>query len=272
MNDYADWIGRSYSRSEPISARLVREYRATLAGTLAEVDMPVGLHWCLVPDTVTPDQLGRDCHPKTGIFLPALPLPRRMWAGGEIEFHAPFAAGDLVTRETTIDDVTFKDGRSGKLGFVTQRHVYSADGAARLTERQDIVYREDAKPGQAKTPEAAEEWPGATAWQITPDSTLLFRFSSLTFNGHRIHYDHPYATGVEGYEGLVVHGPMQAVWMMNLATHFLGHLPTRFTYRGLTPLICNLPVAIEARQTDGGLDLRVRRTGDGVATMAARAE
>ena len=84
MNDYADWIGRSYSRSEPISERLVREYRATLAGTLAEAEMPVGLHWCLVPDTVTPDQLGRDCHPKTGIFLPALPLPRRMWAGGEI--------------------------------------------------------------------------------------------------------------------------------------------------------------------------------------------
>lgn len=272
MNDYADWIGRSYSRSEPISERLVREYRATLAGTLAEAEMPVGLHWCLVPDTVTPDQLGRDCHPKTGIFLPALPLPRRMWAGGEIEFHAPFAPGDLVTRETTIDDVTFKEGRSGKLGFVTQRHVYSVGETARLTERQDIVYREDPKPGQTKAPEPAEAWPEATAWQITPDSTLLFRFSSLTFNGHRIHYDHPYATGVEGYEGLVVHGPMQAVWMMNLATHILGRLPTRFTYRGLTPLICNLAVSIEAREAQGGLDLRVRRSGDGVATMAARAE
>ena len=177
-----------------------------------------------------------------------------------------------MTRETTIDDVTFKEGRSGKLGFVTQRHVYSVGGTARLTERQDIVYREDPKPGQAKAPEPAEEWTNATAWQITPDSTLLFRFSSLTFNGHRIHYDHPYATGVEGYEGLVVHGPMQAVWMMNLATHILGRLPTRFTYRGLTPLICNLPVAIEAREAEGGLDLRVRRMGDGVATMAARAE
>lgn len=272
MNDYADWIGRSYQRSEPISDRLTEEYRATLAGTLTDTEVPVGLHWCLVPDTVTPDQLGGDCHPKTGIFLPALPLPRRMWAGGEVTFHAPFAPGDLVTRETTIDDVTFKEGRSGKLGFVTQRHVYNVEGTARLTERQDIVYREAPKPGQSILPTRAEDWPEATTWRITPDSTLLFRFSALTFNGHRIHYDYPYATGVEGYEGLVVHGPMQAVWMMNLATHILGRLPARFSYRGLAPLICNLSVVIEARMRDGSLDLRVRREGDGVATMAARAE
>ena len=256
MNDYADWTGWGYVRSEPMSERLITQYRATLDGYLAEAEVPVGLHWCLVPDAVAPDKLGRDCHPKTG---------------GELAFHAPFAPDDLVTRETVIEDVAFKEGRSGKLGFVTQRHVYKVSGEARVSERQDIVYREDPKPGEARAPERAEDWPGATAWQITPNPVLLFRFSALTFNGHRIHYDHPYATGIEGYEGLVVHGPMQAVWMMNLATHLMGHLPARFSYRGLSPLICNVPVAIEARESDEGLRLRVRRETDGVATMAATA-
>jgi 3-methylfumaryl-CoA hydratase len=194
-----------------------------------------------------------------------------MWAGGELTFHAPFAPGDLVTRETVIEDVAFKEGRSGKLGFVTQRHTYTVSDDMRISERQDIVYREDPKPGEARAPQRAEDWPDATAWQITPDTALLFRFSALTFNGHRIHYDHPYATGVEGYEGLVVHGPMQAVWMMNLATHLMGHLPARFSYRGLSPLICGASVAVEARVSDEGLSLRVRRETDGVATMAATA-
>jgi len=272
MNDYSDWIGWGYTRSEPITDRLTAQFRATLAGYLARADVPVGLHWCLVPDVVEPDRLGRDCHPQTGIFLPALPLPRRMWAGGEVEFHVPFQADDLVTRETVIADVAFKEGRSGRLGFVTQRHTYNVAGEPRLTERQDIVYREDPKPGQARTPDRAEDWPGTTAWHLTPDPTLLFRFSALTFNGHRIHYDHPYATQVEGYEGLVVHGPMQAVWMMNLAVHAANRTVRRFAYRGLSPLICGTPVAIEAREAEGGLDLRVRRVTDGVATMEGRAD
>jgi 3-methylfumaryl-CoA hydratase len=272
MGEYDDWIGRGFTQQEPITDRLIAHFRVTLAGMLAGAEVPVGLHWCLVPDAVTPDQLGRDCHPKPGIFLPALPLPRRMWAGGEVKFHAPFQADDVVTRETVIEDVRFKQGRSGPLGFVTVRHLYRVAGALCLNERQDIVYREDPKPGAAVPPPPVEDWPEATAWHITPDPTLLFRFSALTFNGHRIHYDHPYATGVEGYGGLVVHGPMQAVWMMNLATHVAGGLPARFTYRGLTPLICGAPVAIEAREAGGGVDLRVRRQADGVVTMEARAE
>ncbi|MBE0453689.1 FAS1-like dehydratase domain-containing protein [Roseovarius autotrophicus] len=272
MTDYSDWTGRSFAREEPITDRLIDHFNVTLAGTLAEAPVPVGLHWCLAPDAVTPDLLGRDCHPRPGLFLPALPLPRRMWAGGALEFHGAFAPGDVVARETTVEDVTFKEGRSGRLGFVTVRHVYRVVGEMRLNERQDIVYREDPKPGEAVTPPSAEDWQGATGWQVTPDPVLLFRFSALTFNGHRIHYDHPYATEVEGYAGLVVHGPMQAVWMMNLAAHVAGHLPAHFTYRGLSPLICGAAVVIEARETEGGLDLRVRREVDGVATMTARAE
>lgn len=272
MDNYSGWIGHSFTRQEPITDRLIDHFRVTMAGTLAEAPVPVGLHWCLVPDAVTPDLLGRDCHPKPGLFLPALPLPRRMWAGGEVVFHAPFAPGDVVTRKTTIEDVTFKEGRSGRLGFVTLRHGYRVAGTRRLDERQDIVYRADPGPGEAARPLRAEDWPGATAWQITPDPALLFRFSALTFNGHRIHYDHPYATGVEGYEGLVVHGPMQAVWMMNLAAHVAGRLPARFSYRGLSPLVCGKAVRIEAREEGAALALRVRRDSDGVATMAARAE
>ena len=126
--------------------------------------------------------------------------------------------------------------------------------------------------GRRARPTGPADWPGAAAWHVTPDPTLLFRFSALTFNGHRIHYDHPYATQVEGYAGLVVHGPLQAVWMLNLAAHLMGALPARLSYRGLDPLICNVPVAIEAREAGDGLDLRVRRETDGVATMAARAE
>ncbi|MDA3858965.1 MAG: MaoC family dehydratase N-terminal domain-containing protein [Roseovarius sp.] len=271
MCEYDDWIGRSYTRSEPISDRLLGQYRATLAGTLGPGDVPPGFHWCLGPDVVERSQLGRDCHPKTGIFLPALPLPRRMWAGGELTFHRPFEPGEHVTRVSTIDDVTFKQGRSGALGFVTQRHDYSVDGVPRLSERQDIVYREDPKPGGTTTPAKSEDWPGAESWSITPDTTLLFRYSALTFNGHRIHYDYPYATEVEGYDGLVVHGPLQAIWMMNLATKVFGHLPARFVYRGLSPLICNIPVRVEARAQEGALALRVRRENDHVTTMEATA-
>ncbi|PKQ11176.1 MAG: hypothetical protein CVT70_15580 [Alphaproteobacteria bacterium HGW-Alphaproteobacteria-1] len=272
MDDYTGWIGHSFTRQEPITDRLIDQFRVTLAGTLAEAPVPAGLHWCLSPDAVTPDLLGRDCHPRPGLFLPALPLPRRMWAGGELALHAPFAPGDVVTRETTIEDVTFKEGRSGRLGFVTLRHAYRVAGTLRLDERQDIVYREDPKPGAAVTPPRAEDWPGATAWQVTPDPVLLFRFSALTFNGHRIHYDHPYATEVEGYAGLVVHGPMQAVWMLNLAAHVAGRLPARFSYRGLSPLVCGEAVSIEAREGVGALEIRVRRDSDGVTTMTARAE
>jgi len=272
MNEYSEWIGWGYDRSEPVSDRLVAQFRATLAGYLAEAEVPHGLHWCLAPDAVEPARLGRDSHPRPGIFLPELPLPRRMWAGGELHLHAPFAPGDLVTRHTEIADVAFKQGRSGRLGFVTQRHVYATGGDARITERQDIVYREDPGPGETRAPEPAEDWPGASGWQVTPDPTLLFRFSALTFNGHRIHYDLPYATEVEGYEGLVVHGPLQAVWMLNLAVHASNRPVRRFAYRGLSPLICGAPVSIEARDAGGGLELRVRRETDGVATMAARAD
>ena len=272
--DFSDWIGRQSLRVQDISPQMLAQFRATFAGLLGPGAVPPGFHWTLVPDLAEPVDLGRDGHPKTGIFLPALPLPRRMWAGGEMEFLAPFEPGETVTRTSTIRDITFKTGSTGTLGFVTLDHDWTVGGQTRLRERQDIVYREDPKLGSAPPPMQAAPWQADHAWHLTPDPVLLFRYSALTFNAHRIHYDLPYATGVEGYAGLVVQGPMQAVWMLNLATQLLGHLPNRFRYRGLAPLICGQPVRIEALTETGegaaGLALRVV-TEAGQVTMQASA-
>ena len=271
-SDFADWIGRSFTRHEPVAERLVEGLRATLGPWLADQDAPPGLHWCLCPDMVGVDQLGRDAHPRTGIFLPALPFPRRMWAGGTLDLTGRFQPGDLVTRTTTIESIRFRQGRSGPLGFVAVRHLYAVGGQTVLDEVHDIVYRPDPAPGAvvAQPPIAPDLGAPLDTMELTPDPVLLFRFSALTFNGHRIHYDHPYATGVEGYDGLVVHGPLQAVLMLNLATRALGRQPQSFRYRGLSPLTVGKPIAVEAHGGQGGLALRVRITG-GPVTMEATA-
>lgn len=188
--------------------------------------------------------------------------------GGQITRLAPLAEGNEVTRVSTIEDVSFKTGRSGQLGFVTLRHLYQTQGQTRIDERQDIVYREDPAPGAPapKLPEA-EAWPNATGWDVTTTLTLLFRYSALTFNGHRIHYDAPYAREVEGHDGLVVHGPMQAIWMQNLAATLMGGAPESFDYRGTAPLICGQPVRVEAAPREPGPALRVRRETDNAMTM-----
>lgn len=272
MNDHADWIGRSRRLSDQVTARLVQEFRVVLGDLVAPEGAPPGLHWCLAPDIVAREELGRDGHPRTGLVLPDLPLPRRMWAGGEIRFRRSPRIGETVTRISTVSDVTFKQGRSGRLGFVAVDHVYEARGETLLTERQDIVYREDPGPGPAIRPAPGEDWPDRlAAHPVLPDATLLFRYSAITFNGHRIHYDLPYATGVEGYEGLVVHGPLQSTWMQNLAARVLRRVPARFSYRGLSPLTDGQAVTVEARQGAEGLELRVRRDADGVVTMQATA-
>ncbi len=227
-NDYSDWVGRQSSRTELISDRSLTHFRAVMAGMLGPGAVPPGFHWALVPDVAGPADLGRDGHPRTGLFVPALPLPRRMWAGGEMEFSGILNPGDIVTRDSTVGEISFKSGASGPLGFVSITHLWRVEGQTRITERQDLVYRDDPKPGQSANPAPAEDWVPDAVWQITPDPVLLFRYSAVTFNGHRIHYDLPYATGVEGYEGLVVHGPLQALWMLNLPQHFWAVCRTAF--------------------------------------------
>ena len=274
--DMAAWIGRSSERTDVISARMVESLTATLAPHLAlQSAVPLGLFWCLAPDIVAREDLGADGHPRTGIFLPAMPYPRRMWAGGELMFRGAFRIGDAVTKTSTIENIAFKTGSTGKLAFLNVRHHYRVGERLVLDERQDIVYREAAPPDRA-TPSAAEATapdPTACSWTVDVDSPLLFRYSALTFNGHRIHYDRSYATEVEGYDGLVVHGPLQATLMLNLAASIFGTTPSRFAYRGHAPLICDgLSVRVEAAARDHSmLKLKVL-TGKGTATMVAEAD
>jgi len=183
-----------------------------------------------------PAQLGRDGHPARGGLIPDMGLPRRMWAGGRLAFHLPLLAGVPATKLTTLETTEQKAGRSGPLAFVTLRHDIHQNGALCVTEHQDLVYRTDPAPGLA--PEAATARTDEAGFKaVTFDPTTLFRYSALTFNGHRIHYDADYARAVEGYGGLVVHGPLLAQHLMLMACRLLGPL-AGFDFRLTAPLIC----------------------------------
>lgn len=271
MGAFDDWIGRGSRRVDTLSPRLIAQYRATLPD-LAEGEVPLGLFWALCPDAYAPADLGRDGHPRLGLELPPLPLTRRMWAGGEIAFHGALRAGDAVTRDSKIERIAEKTGSTGPLIFVSVRHEYSVAGGLVLSERQDLVYRDDPAPDAPAVvyPDAPDLGEALAAMPLLADPVRLFRFSALTFNGHRIHYDADYARGVEGYAGLVVHGPLQAVAMMVLAARVMGRVPGVFSYRGVSPLTLGQEAVVEAHADTDGLALRVRLAG-GPVTMAGRA-
>jgi 3-methylfumaryl-CoA hydratase len=258
--EFSDWVGRSERTEDVLTPRLAEEFRATLSPYLAELgdgEAPLGSHWCLAPAIRPADELGPDGHPRRGGFLPPVPLPRRMWAGGEIEFLTPLRIGDKVTRRSTIASIEAKEGRSGTLCFVAVRHEFEAAGGLAISERQDIVYR-DVTAGAAQPSGTPEPRPanGLTS-SVFGSPVMLFRYSAVTFNGHRIHYDEPYVTKVENYPGLIVHGPMQATLLMNLAAKLRGHAPRRFVYRGLAPLIAGETFDICAEPAEAGADCRV---------------
>ena len=215
-----------------------RTMQATLAQepTLRAGDpLPPFFHQLYFWDPQPPGGLGRDGHPKLGGIIPDLGLPRRMWAGGRLHFKALLLAGVPARRVTRVESTARKQGRSGPLGFVTLRHeVFQGDRLA-LTEWQDLVYRQDPAPGTAAEPPLAPTDEDLCE-TMSFDTTMLFRYSALTFNGHRIHYDLPYATGVEGYAGLVVHGPLLAQLLILMAERQLGRLAT-FTFRATAPLM-----------------------------------
>lgn len=222
------WIGRSDEAEDGVTQRLLDGFRATFEPHLApmgEAQAPLGLHWCLAPPAVPMAELGPDGHPVRGGFLPPVPLPRRMWAGGELETAASLTVGDSVTRRSTISEVMMKEGRSGQLCFVAVNHAFSTERGVVIRERHDIVYRPIAKAeGAALPPVPAPARKADLAWRVVASPVLLFRYSALTFNGHRIHYDHPYVTGTEGYAGLVVHGPVQATLLLNIAAVLAGRV------------------------------------------------
>ncbi len=270
--DYADWIGRGAVRRDQLSDRLIGQFRATLPEVLCDAAVPPGLFWTLAPDALPPGDLGRDGHARLGIALPALPLPRRMWAGGEVRFLHPLTVGDMVEKDSRIEAITPKDGSTGALIFIAVRHEYRVEGHLCISERQDLVYRGDPVPGRAAPvyPAAPDLGPPVAAMVLRSDPVRLFRFSAMTFNGHRIHYDADYARHVEGYGGLVVHGPLQAVAMMNLAAKVMGRVPEVFSYRGLSPLVVGEAAEVQAHEDGVGLALRVVKPG-GPVTMVGQA-
>jgi 3-methylfumaryl-CoA hydratase len=265
------YVGRTEARDDRLDARLLRGMAATLGVPLPAV-LPPLWHWMLFQDWVMPELIGPDGHPKRGGFLPPVhDLPRRMWAGGRVVFHAgKLREGDAVRRTSTILSVAEKSGGSGRLVFVTVKHVVEGPAGLALEEEQDIVYR-GAEGAAVKAGEPAPAWPGAPSRVVVPDAVMLFRYSALTGNGHRIHYDHPYVTGVEGYPGLVVHGPLQATLMAGLALEVSpGRGLARFAFRGRRPCFDGRPLTVLARRDGDALTLETRDEG-GATCMQAEA-
>lgn len=273
MADWAEWIGKSETRSDVITPGLVQRFCATIDRPVTD-EIPQGLHWCLcLPDASTAE-LGEDGHPAKGGFLPPIPLPRRMWASSKISFEAPLRMGDAITRVSTIASIEEKSGKSGDLVFVGVDHETSVSGRPAIRERQNIVYREPAAVTASPKPEAAKTADlGGWDWQqaIIPSETLLFRYSALTFNSHRIHYDRPYAEQEEGYPGLVVQGPLMATLLLQLAASQLdGNRLSRFSFRGQAPAFANRALHLVGRRKGENIDLAVLGS-DGKAVMAAEA-
>ncbi|WP_165322350.1 FAS1-like dehydratase domain-containing protein [Rhizorhabdus phycosphaerae] len=267
------WIGAEEIADDTVSASLVARFRATIRGSdePSETDRkaPRLIHFCLCQPAAPMEGLGDDGHPARGGFLPPVPLPRRMWAGSNILFHGDLEIGDTVRRRSTIADVVVKDGRTGKLCFVTVDHIFSVAGEARVTDRQSIVYRALQSVTTALASDAAPI--GKVVTQIDPSPPLLFRYSALTFNGHRIHYDAPYATQVEGYPGLVVHGPLQATFLMQLAADIRRRVPDSFEFQSLSTLYDCDQVNLNATEhVDGSMSLWTARA-DGPVAMRAEA-
>jgi 3-methylfumaryl-CoA hydratase len=225
MDTLSNWVGRSQTLHDTITATPVLALAATLDHPAPEatpgLPLPPLWHWLYFLPLHRASEIGPDGHALRGGFLPPVPLPRRMWAGSRFEFRGPVCVGDAVARTSTIEAVNEKQGRTGPLVFVTVRHELRCNAASEpaLVEWHDIVYRGDKQAGDPEpAPTKAPELQGSAAWGrvIVPDDVLLFRYSALTFNGHRIHYDRRYVTGVEGYPGLVVHGPLIATLLMDL--------------------------------------------------------
>jgi 3-methylfumaryl-CoA hydratase len=261
LDHLRQWIGRSSQASDIVTAQLVKGLRATLFQEIGEPKMgdaaPWTVHWCLAQPVFPMSALSQDGHPTRGGFLPPVPLPRRMWAGGELEFFDCLRVGDEMTRTSRIADVTMKTGSTGALCFVSVDHLVTTPRGTALRERQDIVYR-DTSSAPASAPAKTPASPPSAQHREShmADPVLLFRYSALTFNGHRIHYDRDYVTKVEGYPGLIFHGPLQATFIVELAAKLhSGAAPKKFSYRGLQPLFEGSEFSVNANTTDGGMEL-----------------
>lgn len=277
LNHLRDWIGRTETRSDEVTVAPVAAMAATLDLDTIEArrgaNLPPLWHWLYFTPLARQSELGSDGHAKRGGFLPPVPLPRRMWAGGRLEFRRPLKIGEAITRVSRVEDVSIKEGRSGSLVFVTVSHELSDAAGVVIEEEHDIVYRDNPQPGApAQKPQAAPA--GETfSRRIVPDPVLLFRFSALTFNGHRIHYDRTYVTEVEGYPGLIVHGPLTAMLLMDLLHRNLPKAPVdRFRFRALRPLFDIHSFTVCGRVEGGQRVALWTRDHEGWQTMEAFAD
>jgi 3-methylfumaryl-CoA hydratase len=274
-----DWIGRSERTADVVTPTPFAALAATLDWPAERPDpgtpLPPLWHWLYFLPLHRQSEIGPDGHARRGSFLPPVELPRRMWAGSQFEFHRPLRVGDAVERTSTIESVTEKSGRTGPLVFVKVRHEIRRPGEpAALTEFHDIVYREAPRPDDPVP--APVPAPTGAAWtrDIHPDDVFLFRYSALTFNGHRIHYDRRYVTEVEGYPGLIVHGPLIATLLLDLLRR---HMPDAavltYRFKAVRPLfdihsfsVCGAPdvedrsVRLWARSHDGALAMEAVAT------------
>jgi 3-methylfumaryl-CoA hydratase len=262
IDNLREWIGRTTEASDIVTAQLVKGLRATLfqeiGGPKPGDVAPFTVHWCLAQPVFPMSMLGPDGHPTRGGFLPPVPLPRRMWAGGELEFIDPLRVGDEAKRTSRITDVTMKTGSTGILCFVSVEHIVTTSRGIAIRERQDIVYRDMSSASPAASTKPAPPPPPAAKHREThmADPVLLFRYSALTFNGHRIHYDRDYVTKVEGYPGLIFHGPLQASLIVEMAARLHGgQAPKKVAYRGLQPLFEGSEFSINANETDASMDV-----------------
>jgi 3-methylfumaryl-CoA hydratase len=271
------WIGKQETDVDYVTIPSVHRLAATLDRDDAMPKfgdaLPVGWHSILFPRVARQSQIGADGHPERGDFLPPVPLPRRMFAGKRITFHAELRVGDEVKRESTIMSVTHKQGRTGEMVFVTVKTDMLSPRGLAITEEQDLVYRAEASPNDP--PPAPQPAPGTAVWKrmVTPDPVMLFRYSALTFNGHRIHYDHPYVTQVERYPERVMNGGFTTLFVFELA-RAQAKTPLKYiASRNVRPLFVNRPITIAGEPSADGKSAKLWALDDnGALALNATAE
>ncbi|MFN0161789.1 MAG: MaoC family dehydratase N-terminal domain-containing protein [Burkholderiales bacterium] len=274
-----DWVGRSETQADVANPTPVAALSATLDWPAARptdgTPLPYLWHWLYFLPLAQQSEIGADGHPRRGGFLPPVALPRRMWAGSDFAFHEPILVGDRLARTSTIVDVNEKSGRTGTLIFVKVRHELRRNGAdaVALTEHHNIVYRDLARPDDPVPQPAAA--PATSTWRrdIRADDVLLFRYSALTFNGHRIHYDRKYVTEVEGYPGLIVHGPLIATLLMDLLRRERPDAQVaKFEFKAVRPTFDIHPFSVHGEPSADGKTVRLwGRDHEGWLTMDATA-
>jgi 3-methylfumaryl-CoA hydratase len=272
-----EWIGQTESDIDYVTVPAVHRLAAALdrADPMPKMGdpLPIGWHQILFPRVVRQSQIGADGHPERGDFLPPVPLPRRMFAGKRTTFHADLHVGDAVRRESVIKDVVIKQGQTGKMVFVTVKTDITGPRGLAITEEHDYVYREAAPGGTP--PQPPRPAPGKAVWSrvVTPDPVLLFRYSALTFNGHRIHYDLPYVTQVEGYPGLVMNGGLTTLLVFELArTHASAPIRT-ISSRNVRALFVNQPITIAGEPAPDNRTAKLWAVNqDGALALSAEAE